>query len=319
MSRIPLPDTCLLSTGNPDDEGNVPLPVMTSPQRQRRRQSDDDKENTPDEKVKGDPSVDSYDDVTRVLDGRGVLSPCQRQLSRLDDTSQDCTLTSLTGNDDILSQRQNSCYGTQPPEGAGVYSLLPGDCYSDDESELTLHSPGGSRSCVTRGRHQPLAPGVRDDSVDVLIDSCFTLDCANTRKNNFTVSADRAITHGSSLHSQTRTTDYDVTGSDFTDLAFTFHSDGDRTRDSQFHSPTICRTTFADNLTRSRISGADDSILGGATCDSADFRFTFHTESSQIHFDSDMRREGGSDFRFSDCDSVSPTMTLRTVPLSFHT
>ena len=102
-------------------------------------------------------------------------------------------------------------------------------------------------------------------------------------------------------------------------LAFTFHSDGERMLDSQFHSPTICRTTFADNLTRSRISGDDDSNLGGATCDSADFRFTFHTESSQVHFDSDMRREGGSDFRFSDCDSVSATLTLRTVPLSFHT
>ena len=287
---------------------------MTSPQRQRRRQSDDDdKENTRDEKVKGDSSVDSYDDVTRMLDSHAVLSPCQRQLSSLDDTSQNFTLTSLSGNDEIVSQRQNSCYGTQTPEGAGFYSMFPGNCYNGDESTLTLRSPRRGLSCATRGRNQPLAPGVLDSSVDVLVDSCFTLDCANTGKNNFTVSADPLITRGSSLHSQTRTTEYDDTGSDFT-----FHSDGERTRDSPFRSPTRCRTTFSDNLTWSRISGDDDSNLGGATCDSADFRFTFHTESSQIHFDSDIRREGGSDFRFSDCDSVSSTMTLRTVPLSFH-
>ena len=82
--------------------------------------------------------MDSYDDVTRMVDG-AVLSPCQR-LS-LDDTPQDCTLTSLTGNDEIVSQRQKICNGTQTSEGAGFYSTFPCKCYSDDESELTLRSP----------------------------------------------------------------------------------------------------------------------------------------------------------------------------------
>ncbi len=167
------------------------------------------------------------------------------------------------------------------------------------------------RSCAIRRRNQPLAPGIQDSSVDVLVDSCFTLDCVNTGKNNVTVSADPLVTGhwslvtghwslvtghwslltgGSSLRSRTRKTEYDVTGLDFTELAFTFHSDGERTRDSPFRAPIRCRTMFSNNLTRSRSSGDDDSNLGGATCDSADFRFTFHTESSQIHFDSVMRQ-----------------------------